>query len=85
MSREGSGDPPFGDVRKGRFRAPAPHSRACGWGDDYTPLSCVLKQESLRTKDPGEADRLLHARNEAHRQPVINLQTARAYLLVGAP
>lgn len=38
------------------------------------------KQESLRTKDPGEAERLLHARNEAHRQPVINLQIARAYL-----
>lgn len=43
------------------------------------------KQESLRTKDRGEADRLLHARNEAFRQPVINLQIARAYLLVGDP
>jgi hypothetical protein len=36
------------------------------------------KQESFRAKDPGETERLLHARNEAHRQPVINLQIARA-------
>ena len=43
------------------------------------------KQESLRTKDNVEARRLLHAKNEAHRQPAINLQIARAYLMVGDP
>ena len=43
------------------------------------------KQESLHTKDRTEADRLLHAKNEAHRQPIINMQIARAYLLVGDP
>jgi hypothetical protein len=43
------------------------------------------KQESLGTKDPAEAKRLLHAKNEAHRQPVINMQIARAYLLVSDP
>jgi len=43
------------------------------------------KQESLRTKDRLEARRLFQARNEAHRQPVINLQIARAYLMVGDP
>ncbi|MEI6078065.1 MAG: hypothetical protein WCS94_20970 [Verrucomicrobiota bacterium] len=43
------------------------------------------KQESLRTKDKLEAKRLFQARNEAHRQPVINLQIARAYLMVGDP
>ena len=43
------------------------------------------KQESLRTKDRGEADRLFHAKNEAFHQPFINLQIARAYLLVGDP
>ncbi len=37
------------------------------------------KQETLRTKDRFEAERLLNAKNEAHRQPVINLQIARAY------
>lgn len=43
------------------------------------------KQESLRTGDRVTAERLLHARNEAHHQPIINLQIARAYLLVGDP
>ncbi len=43
------------------------------------------KQETLRTKDRATADRLLHARNEAHQQPVVNLQIARAYLMVGDP
>jgi len=43
------------------------------------------KQESLRTKDKLDAKRLFQARNEAHRQPVINLQIARAYLMVGDP
>lgn len=43
------------------------------------------KQETLRTKDRTEAERLLNARNEAHRQPIINLQIARAYLMVGDP
>jgi hypothetical protein len=39
----------------------------------------------LRTKDRATAERLLHARNKAHQQPIINLQIARAYLLVGDP
>src|SRR5262245_2472901 len=43
------------------------------------------KQESLRTKNRGEAERLLNAKNEAHLQPLINLQIARAYLMVGDP
>jgi len=43
------------------------------------------KQESLGTKDRIEGKRLLNARNEASRQPIINLQIARAYLLVGDP
>ncbi len=43
------------------------------------------KQDSLRTKDHREAQRLLHAKNEASRQPIINMQIARAYLLVGDP
>lgn len=43
------------------------------------------KQESLRTRDKAEAERVLHARNEAHQQPLLNLQIARAYLLAGDP
>lgn len=43
------------------------------------------RQESLRTKDRQLADRFLHARNEAHEQPLINLQIARTYLLVSDP
>src|SRR5512137_2198896 len=43
------------------------------------------RQESLQTKDRAVAERLLHARNEAHQQPIINLQIARAYLLVSDP
>jgi integrase len=43
------------------------------------------KQESLRTRDKATAKRILHARNEAHLQPAINLQIARAYLMVSDP
>jgi hypothetical protein len=39
------------------------------------------KRTSLKTSDPQEAQILLHARNEAARQPMLNLQIARAYLL----
>jgi integrase len=43
------------------------------------------KRESLQSADENEARRLLHARNEAHQQPLINRQIARAYLAVGDP
>ena len=43
------------------------------------------KQESLQTRDRKEAVRLLHAKNEAHVQPAINLQIARAYLTATDP
>src|ERR1051325_12164195 len=43
------------------------------------------KQESLGTKIRSEAERLLHAKNEAHRQPLINRQIARAYLTASDP
>jgi integrase len=41
------------------------------------------KRESLETDDEAAAKRLLHAKNEAHVQPIINRQIARAYLAVG--
>src|ERR1039457_7225528 len=43
------------------------------------------KQLSLRTKDEAEARTLLHSKNEAHRQPVLNLQIARTYLTATDP
>src|SRR5882757_8356779 len=43
------------------------------------------KQESLGTSDRTEAQRLLHAKNEAEAQPAVNLQIARAYLAASDP
>ena len=43
------------------------------------------KQTSWRTKDETEARRLLEARDEAHRQPMLNLHLARAYLTASDP
>lgn len=43
------------------------------------------RQESLRTRDKVQAQRLFHARNEAHQQPAINLQIAKAYLAAADP
>src|SRR5512136_1309092 len=43
------------------------------------------KRESLETDDEAVAKRLLHAKNEAQQQPLINRQIARAYLAVGDP
>jgi hypothetical protein len=39
------------------------------------------KQLSLRTKDEAEAKVLLNAKNESFRQPILNLQIAKAYLI----
>jgi integrase len=43
------------------------------------------KRESLRTGDKNEAQRLLHAKNEGHVQPALNLQLARTYLAASDP
>lgn len=43
------------------------------------------KQQSLGTTDKSQAQRLLHARNEAQQQPAVNLQIARAYLMASDP
>jgi integrase len=51
----------------------------------YAEDTTTGKQLSLRTKDPAEAHTLLHARNESFRQPVLNLQIARAYLAASDP
>jgi len=43
------------------------------------------KQGTLRTNDKREAERLLNAMNESHREPTINLNLARAYLAAHDP
>src|SRR5476651_2828570 len=43
------------------------------------------KQESLRTKSKPEALVLLAAKNEAARQPALNLQIARTYMAASDP
>jgi hypothetical protein len=65
---------------KSQFRA---FCRASGvW---YIENTVTRHQESLRTRDADEAERLVIARNEAQRQPAINLQIARAYLSAADP
>ena len=51
----------------------------------YCEDTSTGKQTSLRTRDRGEADRLLAAKNEAQRQPAMNLQIAQVYLQHGDP
>src|SRR5437016_1544970 len=43
------------------------------------------KQESLKTRDKKAALRILNARNEAHVQPAINREIAKAYLMASDP
>ena len=51
----------------------------------YTEDTATGKQTSLRTRDETEARSLLNARNDAMRQPVLNLHLARAYLTASDP
>ncbi len=60
------------------------YQRGCN-GRFYLEDNTTGKQESLGTSDRDEAQRLFHARNEAHRQPALNAQMARAYLVAGDP
>ncbi len=51
----------------------------------YSEDTVTGKQISLRTKNEAEAKTLLHAKNEAARQPTLNLQIARTYLSATDP
>lgn len=63
---------------KTRFRLTKRGSR----GDKYYCVDTQTgKRVTLNTSDPKEARRLIDARNEAQRQPMLNLQIARAYLI----
>jgi hypothetical protein len=46
----------------------------------YCQDSETGKQSSLRTRDESKANTILHAKNEAYRQPSINRQITCAYL-----
>jgi hypothetical protein len=50
-----------------------------GWGTYYCEDAETHKQESLKTRVKAEAVRIVAAKNEAHYQPLMNLQIARAY------
>jgi hypothetical protein len=50
------------------------------WQDSKTG-----QQGSLGTKDKTAASKLLHAKNEAHEQPILNLALARAYATAHDP
>lgn len=61
-------------------------SRHCARGEIYYVHNNESgAQESLRTKDRVEAERPFNAKNVAHRQPIINLQIARGYLMIIDP
>lgn len=49
-------------------------------GKFYAEDTVTKKQESLKTSDKAEALTLLHSKNEAARQPALNLRIAKAYL-----
>ncbi len=54
-------------------------------GKFYWQENDSQKQGTLGTSDRREAERLLSAKNEAHRQPTLNLSLARAYLAAHDP
>lgn len=56
-----------------------------GSGSFYVEDTETGKQQSLHTKNRHQAERLVHARNEAVLQPAMNLQIARAYLVASDP
>jgi integrase len=51
----------------------------------YWQANDSSKQRTLRTNDRREAERLLNAMNESHRDPTLNLNLARAYLAAHDP
>jgi integrase len=51
----------------------------------YWQANDSKKQGTLRTTDRRDAERLLNAMNESHREPTLNLNIARAYLAAHDP
>jgi hypothetical protein len=63
-----------------KYRLYRCHHGALYWQDNSS-----RKQGTLRTTDKHEAQRLLHAMNESHREPTLNLNLERAYLAAHDP
>ena len=51
----------------------------------YSQDAATGQQKSLRTRDEAAASQLINVRNEAQRQPMLNLHLARAYLAASDP
>ena len=51
----------------------------------YSQDTATGKQKSLNTCDEAAARKMVEATNEAHRNPILNLQLARAYLAASDP
>ena len=56
-----------------------------GLGTYYVEDTETGKQQTLQTTDNREAQRLVHARNEAQHAPHVNLMIAKAYLAASDP
>lgn len=67
---------------KARYRLLCRGNRGGGF---YAVDSVTGKRESLETSVKHEAERLIMAKNEADRQPALNLQIAKAYLAGADP
>lgn len=66
---------PVSDEMKQRYRV-----FRRGWGTYYYEDTETGQQQSLQTRDKYQARTVVHTMNEAQRQPMLNLQIARAYL-----
>src|SRR6185437_8110255 len=55
-------------------------TRGCRGGTFYCVDKTTGKRTSLKTSDADEAQQIVDAKNQAERQPVLNLQIAKAYL-----
>jgi len=62
---------------KERYRLICRGSRG---GTHYCVDATTGKRTSLKTADEDEARQIVAARNQAERQPILNLQIAKAYL-----
>jgi hypothetical protein len=56
-----------------------------GWGVYHVFDNATGLSKSLDTRSRQEADLLIHSMNEAQRQPLLNRQIARAYLMASDP
>src|SRR5437764_2694804 len=63
-----------------KYRLYRRHNGVLYWQDNDSK-----RQGSLRTTEKREADRLLNAMNESYREPTLNLNLARAYLVAHDP